>query len=272
MVYVIASLLLFVWSASAAKVTNDIEYVRRPQGPLLLDASVPEGPGPFRAVIIVHGGGFARGNKVTYVPPMFQPLTKGNFAWFTIDYRLAPAVQVKDQLDDVMTALGWVHQHAAEYKVDTKRIALLGESAGAYLVDYAAMNAPTDTPIAAVVSFYGPADMLLQFKRKPIPEALRTFFGVSELNAEGEQRLRTLSPYYMVHKNLPPFLLLHGTADEQVPYEQSPRFCEALKAQGNTCELYTVPGARHGMGQWEEHEDQQDYKVKVVEWLTQILH
>ena len=266
-----AGLLLLTTLSSAAMVTNNIEYVKRGTGPLLLDASVPNGPGPFPAVIIVHGGGFARGSKVTYVPPIFQPLTQGNFAWFTIDYRLAPAAQVKDQIDDVFSALAWVHQHADQYKVDRKRIALLGESAGAYLVDYVAMRGPKNTPVAAVVSFYGPADMVLQFKGKPISQPMQAFFGVSELNAEGEKKLRALSPRYLITKDLPPFLLLHGTADEQVAYEQSPRFCEALKAEGNQCELYTVPGARHGMGQWEQHADQQAYKSKVVEWLKQTI-
>ncbi len=264
-----SGLLLLATLSSAATVTNNIEYAKRPSGPLLLDASVPDGPGPFPTIIIVHGGGFARGNKVTYVPPIFQPLTQGNFTWFTIDYRLAPAAQVKDQIEDVLSALAWVHQHAGQYKVDSKRIALLGESAGAYLVDYVAMTAPKDTPVAAVVSFYGPADMTLQFKGKPIPEQMRSFFGVSE--ADAGEKLRALSPRYLIHKDLPPFLLLHGTADEQVPYEQSPRFCEALKAAGNQCELYTVPGARHGMGQWEQHTDQQTYKIKVVAWLQQTL-
>ena len=269
--YAIVSLLLFAAALHAATVTNNVEYARRASGPLLLDASIPDGPGPFRAVIIVHGGGFARGSKVTYVPPIFQPLTRGGFAWFTIDYRLAPAAHVQDQINDVTSALAWVHEHAAKYHLDKTRIALLGESAGAYLVDFVAISAPKSTPVAAVVSFYGPADMLTQRQGRPLPENMRSFFGVTGTGAATEENLRKLSPYYMVRKGLPPFLLLHGTADEQVPYEQSPRFCEALQAKGNRCELYTVPGARHGMGQWEEHADQQGYKVKVVEWLTQTL-
>jgi acetyl esterase len=122
-------------------------------------------------------------------------------------------------VDDVVSALAWVHAHAAEYKVDPKRVALMGESAGAYLVDYAAMIAPKTLPLAAT-------------KRGTVSEGTTGLTGVKELNAEG----------------LPPFLLLHGTADEQVPYEQSPRFCEALKTQGVACELYTVPGGRHGLG------------------------
>jgi alpha-L-fucosidase 2 len=267
----ITSLLLFTAVVPAATVTNNIEYAKRASGPLLLDAAIPEGKGPFSAVIIVHGGGFTKGNKVTYVPPLFQPLTNGNFAWFSIDYRLAPGATAKDQVDDVLSALAWVHQHAAEYKIDRKRVALLGESAGAYLVDYVAMIAPQRTPIAAVVSFYGPSDLLLQFKGKGISDGMTAFFGASELSTDREPALRKASPYYMVHKDLPPFLLLHGTADEQVPYEQSPQFCEALKAQGDECELFTVPGARHGIGQWEQHADQQGYKAKMVQWLAQTL-
>ena len=100
---------------------------------------------------------------------------------------------------------------------------------------------------------------------------MRGLTGVQELNGDGESKLRAISPYFLVRKGLPPFLLLHGTADEQVPYEQSPRFCEVLKAEGNQCELFTVPGGRHGMGAWEQHADQQDYKAKVVEWLHEKL-
>jgi alpha-L-fucosidase 2 len=268
-------LALFAISASAlnaATVTNGIEYVTRPSGALLLDASIPDGPGPFAAVIIVHGGGFARGNKVTYVPPIFQPLTRGGFAWFTIDYRLAPSAAAKDQIDDVLSALTWVHEHAAHYKLDPKRIALLGESAGAYLVDCVAMVAPQNAPIAAVVSFYGPADFTFDSGTTKLPAAMRPFFGITPQTTDVEAQLRSISPYFMVHPGLPPFLLLHGTADEQVPYQQSPRFCQALKAKGNQCELYTVPGARHGMGQWEENTGQLEYKQKVVDWLKETLH
>lgn len=266
------TLMMLAALAPGATVTRNIEYVKRGPAPLLLDASVPDGPGPFPAVIIVHGGGFVRGNKLTYVPPLFQPLTEAKFAWFTIDYRLAPASKLPDPVDDVVSALEWVHAHAREYKVDPKRVALMGESAGAYLVDYAAMKAPKELPVAAVVSFYGPHDFAVSaLKRGSVSEGMAGLTGVTELNEAGLKRLRELSPYTMVRAGLPPFLLLHGTADEQVPYEQSPRFCEALKAHGVVCELYTVAGARHGIGSWEQSAEQVGYKVKMVEWLRQVM-
>jgi alpha-L-fucosidase 2 len=269
------ALALFALSAQAAMVaavvTKDIEYVRRGDQPLLLDASIPDGPGPFAAVVLVHGGGFAGGNKTMYITPIFAPLTEAKFAWFTIDYRLAPAAQLPAPVDDVLSALQWVHDHASEYRVDPKRIALLGESAGAYLVDYAAIVAPKAIAPAAVVSFYGPHDLTYEHDGETVKSGVAGLTGVRKMDAEGERKLRAVSPYFLVHEGLPPFLLVHGDKDQMVPYEQSPRFCKALQAKGGTCELFTVPGGIHGMGVWEKNPGQWAYKAKVVEWLRKNL-
>jgi hypothetical protein len=48
---------------------NDVEFARPGGLSLRLDVKTPEGNGPFPTAIIVHGGGFARGNKRTYVTP-----------------------------------------------------------------------------------------------------------------------------------------------------------------------------------------------------------
>ena len=70
---------------------KDVEYGRPGGKPLLLDLHVPDGPGPFATAILIHGGGFDEGSKSTNVRPLFDPLTDAGFAWFSIDYRLAPA-------------------------------------------------------------------------------------------------------------------------------------------------------------------------------------
>jgi alpha-L-fucosidase 2 len=268
----IAAFALLAITAQAAVVKKDIEYVRRGSQPLLLDASVPDGPGPFAAVILVHGGGFTAGNKNMYITPVFAPLTDAGFAWFTIDYRLAPAAQLPAPVDDVLSALEWVRKHAAEYKVDPGRIALLGESAGAYMVDYAAIVASKANAPAAVVSFYGPHDLTYEHSGETVFSGVAALTGVREWNADGVKKLQAVSPYFLVHEGLPPFLLLHGDADQMVPYEQSPRFCKALQAKGGECELFTVPGGKHGVGAWEQVAGQDAYKARLVEWLHQKLH
>ncbi len=69
---------------------TDIDFAKAGDVSLTLDAFVPEGTGPFPTCILVHGGGFIRGDKQSYIKPLFEPLSKAGFAWFTINYRLAP--------------------------------------------------------------------------------------------------------------------------------------------------------------------------------------
>ena len=69
---------------------TDIEFAEVGDVSLTLDAFVPEGAGPFPTCILVHGGGFVRGEKQSDIKPLFEPLSKAGLAWFTIDYRLAP--------------------------------------------------------------------------------------------------------------------------------------------------------------------------------------
>ena len=115
---------------------TDIEFAKVGDVSLTLDAFVPEGAGPFPVCILVHGGGFVRGDKQSYIKPLFEPLSKAGFAWFTINYRLAPQHRWPACAEDVETAVRWVKVHAKDYKVDVGRIALIGESAGGHLVSW----------------------------------------------------------------------------------------------------------------------------------------
>ena len=112
----------------------------------------------IRGRTVVHGGGFDQGTKKSYVGPVLEVLTKANYAWFSIDYRLAPDYHFPQPVEDVNNAIRWVKAHAKEYHVNPSKIALLGESAGAYLITYAATHETPATKLAATVDFYGPTD------------------------------------------------------------------------------------------------------------------
>src|SRR5215469_9248279 len=123
--------------AAAAMDEKDVEFARPDGKPLLLDLHVPNGAGPFPAAILVHGGGFDEGSRSTNVRPLFDVLANAGFAWFSIDYRMAPEYRFPQAMEDVNSAIEWVKDHAKKYHVDPAKIVLAGESAGGFLVNYA---------------------------------------------------------------------------------------------------------------------------------------
>ena len=161
--------LLAVTLANAAtyQVTPDIEFAAPGGESLKLDAHIPEGKGPFPAVILVHGGGWTAGHKtVNFVHALFPVLDQTGMAWFTIDYRLAPKHPYPAARLDVESAVRWVKKNAKTYKVNPNKIALMGESAGGHLVNL--VGAKNDVGVAAVVSFYGPIDMVQFAKSRAV--------------------------------------------------------------------------------------------------------
>lgn len=263
-------LLILTGSPARAEVKLDVEFAKVGDVSLTLDASVPDGPGPFPTAILVHGGGFINGTKQSYIKPLFEPLTQAGFTWFTINYRLAPTHRYPACVDDVETAIRWVKDHAREYKVDPKRIALIGESAGGHLVSMAGVRGKGRTRVAAVVPYYAPHDLEFQVRaRNALGPSMTALFGLTELNDAAWKTLKAGSPSTYVKRGLPPFLLIHGTKDEQVPYDQSLRFQAQLKALGNVCDLFTVPDGAHGMGSWDKAHP--EYKAHMIEWLKRAL-
>lgn len=262
-----------------------VEFARPGGHPLLLDLHVPDGPGPFPAAILVHGGGFDGGTRATNMAPTFQPLADAGFAWFSIDYRMGPEFKLAQAREDVAAAIRWVKANARTYKVDVSKIVLSGESAGGYLVNDAAVHETPETRVAAVVDIYGPVDYEriarqrltypARFNMTSINGHQKTGGGIWFLGATGYDEasfaaLREVSPIHAVHAGMPPFLEIHGTRDDQVPYEQSPLMCDALHRVGVACEIVTVEAGGHGMGGWKDP-DQQHYKADMIAWLKKTL-
>ncbi|MGE0127037.1 MAG: alpha/beta hydrolase [Blastocatellales bacterium] len=243
------------------------DVVFSPRHNLKLDAYVPKGRGPFPAVIIAHGGGWEAGDKVTYATPLFEPLAKAGFAWFSIDYRLTPQFRHQDQLEDLREAIRYVRSHARSFRIDPRRVAILGESASGQMVAQIAAEKRKD--ITAVVSFYGVYDfvsMAGEITPRSIPARL---FGLSKLDDEARETLRRFSPLHNVNAEMPSMLLLCGTKDRL--FAQQEAFARKLEAAGVSHEAFTLKDAPHGMENWEGHPEWMEYKTKLVEWLKAKL-
>ena len=199
---------------------------------------------------------------------------------------MAPEFRFPQAIEDVNTAIKWVKENAAEYHTDVSKIALVGESAGGFLVNYAGTHETPGTKVAAVVDFYGPSDYgKLAELRRDHPERFDMasinrhaangggihFFGACQLDEAGLAKLRTISPIAAVHKGMPPFLCIHGTKDDQVTYEQSTEFCKAIRGIGSNCELITIEDGGHGMSRWRTPE-MQHWKPEMVAWLKKTMN
>jgi acetyl esterase/lipase len=274
--------LLFSFAAARAVepgLHRDIEYGQAAGVSLRLDASVPEGDGPFPVAILVHGGGWNSGDKANVgsegrgadISPWFAPLTAAKFTWFSINYRLAPAHRWPACFEDVQTAIRWARAHAREFKGDPARIVIFGHSAGGHLATLAGALGEGDTRVQAVVGYAPVTDFIYELPaRGGLGKALQDLHHQpQEPNEQSLAILRDTAASNHVQPGLPPFLLLHGDADKTVPYQTSVNFQAKLRASGVVCDLITIPGAGHGLLNWNQFLP--GYADQMTAWLREKL-
>lgn len=220
--------------------------------PLLVDLHVPADAGNESAPVVIyaHGGGFVGGTRDS--GPWYSLPSLG-IAVASIDYRLAGEGSYPDPVDDVRAAIDWVQGLDASWRVDPKRLAVWGSSAGAYLVAQAALT--NDSPVAAVILNYPVTDFAAlldnsvrdaERARTAIVGVVERFFGrpVGECaDVMGESSLIRSARECT---SLPKFHLFHGDSDTQCGVEQSHLLHDALENLGATTKLTIVSGAEHG--------------------------
>ncbi|TYB97865.1 alpha/beta hydrolase [Micromonospora sp. WP24] len=216
--------------------------------PLHLDLHLPPGAGPFPVVLWVHGGGWQEGSRIALPDPVapfgfHERLLARGYAVADVDYRLALEAPYPAQLIDVQSAIRWLRHHRRELRLDAGRFAALGESAGGHLAAMAGLVGEGDTAIQAVVNWYGVID-LVDPPGDPYPFTPPALL-LGGPPAERRDLAAWASPLHRVHAAAPPFLNMHGTNDQLVPFEESVRLAEALRAQGVRCDLHPVPDADH---------------------------
>ncbi|MBX9654591.1 alpha/beta hydrolase [bacterium] len=236
-------------------IKRDIVYSSPDGKDLLLDAYVPNGLGPFPAVLVVHGGSWKSGNK-TQLSGYAMRLAARGFAAFAINYRLAPDSKHPAQINDCRAALRWIEEHADEYHVDADRIGAIGYSAGAHLVFLLGMagdqNKPDDVVppwkpgqktgrrLKAVVAGGSPCDFTVLEEDDKV---LSHFLGGTK--GEVPEVYVTASPAFYLSEDDPPILFFHGTADELVTIRGPEIMIERLQKKGVEASLYKVPGGDH---------------------------
>jgi acetyl esterase/lipase/GMP synthase-like glutamine amidotransferase len=256
-----AVVLPLLWTLCAAaeptvQIEKDVAYLgadRQERGDLYRPATVAPGQ-RFPAVVIIHGGGWAGGDKgAAREINIGTTLAAHGYVGFSINYVLAAKGRATwpQNLYDCKTAVRWLRQNAARLHVDPDHLGVIGGSAGGHLAAMVALTGPEsklDPPgpygqyscrVQAAVDLYGPADLMTW-----LPQ--RTGFDMLPgTRAEKPELYRQASPATHADAQDPPLLILHGTADKTVDVDQSQGLAAALERAGTRHELVIVPDAPH---------------------------
>ena len=251
--------------------TTTVTYCTQHGTKLAMDLYAPPAGAarPAPAVLYVHGGGFVLGDRKlgglggrlanasgALLPQLRAVLNRRGFLVASIDYRLPPLSRWPAQLQDASCAVRFLRSHAGALGIDPDQIGAWGSSAGGTLVALLGLagvdgGQPTgqSSAVQAVVDMFGAADLTDLSDSAAFPRAVaRIALGGSP----GVRRAASPLTYLPAGRtagvgNLPPFLLLHGIDDQDMPPRHSQELARQLAAAGIPVRLVLVQGAGHGL-------------------------
>lgn len=241
---------------------DDVTYRQDQDGSWTARIYQPEGAGPFPALVDVHGGAWNRGSY-TDNAWLDQELAASGLVVAALDFRLAPQYPYPAQVVDVNYGTRWLKAHATDFNADARFVGGLGSSSGGHTLMLSAMRpydqryralllpqAPdVDATLSYILAAWPVLDSYARYlyaqesARTPLVQATEAYFLTQEAMQEG-------SPQLVLERGepveLPPTLIIQGTADDNVPLSIPHRFVEAFRAAGGSIDLELFPGMPHG--------------------------
>ena len=238
--------------ASAQTRTQDVVYMKTGETALTMDVLKPARPNKAAVVFVVSGGWFSDHSMLKrYEPDIEKVFVDAGFTVFEVVHGAQPKFKVAEIVEQVRTAVRFVHAHAADYGIDTNRMGVTGISTGGHLSLMIAGS--PDSPVNAVAAIAPPTDLANWGK----PSFLLTddppmaiFVPVLGIDPKApkndtEALVRKLSPISLVNPKYPPTLIVHGDGDKTVPLQQSQTMDQALTKAKVKHKLEVIPGAGH---------------------------
>jgi acetyl esterase/lipase len=246
----------------APSVERNVVYGMVSGAALLLDVHRPAQSNGL-GIVFVAGSGWqadpaygARPIKETQIDLWGPPLTAAGYTVFSVNHRGAPRFHYPAAIEDVQRAIRFVRANAPRFGIDGARLGGLGGSSGGNLIALAALRAAPGIAGDGDAVNREPATLQAIVLRAAVTDlrALPTAAGANLVVAYMESPpggaasalYDAASPITQVRAGAPPTLLIHGDADDLIPYAQSLAMQAALAAASVETRLVTVPGGRHG--------------------------
>lgn len=266
---------------------------------LLMDVHHPNKPNGYGVVFIAGSAFFA---PLSYddaplkdnsqVQMYARPLLEAGYTVFAIDHRFPPRFRHPAAVEDVQRAVRYIRYHAKEFGIRSDRIGAAGGSSGAYLADMLGVldgkgDADDSDPVnresakvQCVVARAAPVDWINLVSNRAV------FVDIMGMRVEVAKRLlpassqeykayQQASPLFYLSKDHlskddPPFLLIHGDADQVVAFKNSEVMEQTLKQAGVEVKLLRIPGGNHGPD-FPGATAPPDYMREMVHWFDQHL-
>lgn len=266
--------------------------LRNANRPLKMTLLVPRTQETKPAIVYYPGGGFTSAHHEKFIE-MRMALAKAGFVVAAVEYRTVPD-RFPALINDAKAAVRYLRAHARQFGIDPQRIGVIGDSAGGYVAQMMGTTngekqfdtgdfTEVSSDVQAAVTIYGISNLMnigegypeaIQevHKSPAVTEALlihgpafADFAGESILS--NPQKALEASPMGHVKQGMPPFLIMHGSADKLVSPIQSEQLYRALTEKGNQADYIEVEGAGHGDLYW----FQPAIIDKVVRWFKEHL-
>ena len=225
---------------------QDVVYGRGHGAGLLADIAYPESDKPIPAIISVHGGRWRGGHKrdrSTIVVKQWAGF--GMFA-MSIDYRLVGCTPAPACYQDVQCAIRFVHTFAKTFNIDTKRIFLIGQSAGGHMVSLAATFGDGPFPRTggwekSSNDFRAAISVAANYELTTL--SWGNIWTPSRGDAIAARKLA--SPVNHVTGKTKPLLILHSDNDRSVPIANALLMIDALKKAKTPHTFHRYPDKGH---------------------------
>ena len=240
----------------------DLDYCRDKNGARTARIYQPVKEGVLPALIDVHGGAWSAGDHTTNAV-IDKNLAASGLLVFAVGCRIAPDHTYPAQTADVSYATRWLKSHAREFSINPSCIGGLGTSSGGHSLFLSAMRPEDprynalpipekDAPDARLSYLIGAWPVLDPFGRYLFAKENKIDFLVKKTESYFQTRDNMVegNPQLVLERNehpdLPPVLLIQGTADENLPPDSAARFVEAFRAAGGDAELSLFKEMPHG--------------------------
>lgn len=251
---------------------EDVVFMKAGGTAFTMDVLKPAKPNKAAVVFMVSGGWMSDHSMLkSFAPGIEKVFADEGFTVFEVVHGAQPRYKVAEIVEQVRSAVRFVHAHATDYGIEENRLGVTGISSGGHLSLMIAGSA--DCPVNAVAAIAPPTDLANWGKPgfvltdDPVMAMFLPALGIDPKAArkDTEALAQKLSPVTLVNAKYPPTLIVHGDDDKIVPLQQAQAMDQALGKAGAEHKLEVISGGGH---------DDKTFTpglVKALEWFKEKL-